>query len=65
MKIGIIGRGEWTFESMIQLQKKGHKITFIVTSKEAIEYKYTSLDFKNFAIFLLRGLLLVPDNNFI
>ena len=49
MKIGIIGRGEWTFKSMELLQEQGHEITFIITAKEAPEYKYTSNDYMDFA----------------
>ncbi len=49
MKIGIIGRSELTYESMLMARQKGHEITFIVTAKEAPEYKYTSQDFKDFA----------------
>lgn len=50
MKIGIIGRSEWTFESMRRAEEEGHEITFIITSKEAPEYKYSSEHFKQFAI---------------
>lgn len=49
MKVGIIGRSEWTFESMKRIAINGHKIVFIVTSKETPEYKYSSEDFRNFA----------------
>jgi len=49
MKIGIIGRSEWTYDSMTLLKESGHQITFIVTAKEAPEYKYTSKDFQKFA----------------
>lgn len=49
MKIGIIGRSELTYHSMTLAKKNGHDISFIVTSKEAPEYKFTSNDFKQFA----------------
>ena len=49
MEIGIIGRSEALYESMLFLIEKGYNITFIVTAKESKEYKYTSNDFKNFA----------------
>ncbi|MFN4083080.1 MAG: methionyl-tRNA formyltransferase [Bacteroidia bacterium] len=49
MRIGIIGRGEWTFLSMIALYKAGYNISFIVTAKEAPEYKFKAVDFEKFA----------------
>ncbi len=49
MNIGIIGRSEYTFNSMIKAKEKGHKIAFIVTSKESPEFKYSSDDFKAYA----------------
>ncbi len=49
MEIGIIGRSEYTYETMLLLKKNGHKISFIVTSRESKEHKYTSNDFKKFA----------------
>jgi len=49
MDIGIIGRSEYTYESMLLLKKNGHNISFIVTSRESKEHKYTSNDFKKFA----------------
>lgn len=50
MRIGVIGRSEWTYESMVLLKEKGYEICFIITAKEAPEYKYTSQHFKDFAI---------------
>lgn len=47
--IGIIGRSEWLFFSMSLLEKNGCQIKFIITSKEAPEYKKTSSDFEAFA----------------
>ena len=47
--IGVIGRNEWLYNSMLLLEKKGFNIAFIITSKEAPEYKKTSSDFKTFA----------------
>ena len=49
MKIGIIGRSELTYNAMLLAKNRGHDIVFIVTSKEASEYKISSEDFKNFA----------------
>jgi len=49
MEIGIIGRSEHTYETMLLLKENGHKISFIVTSKESDEHKYSSNDFKEFA----------------
>ncbi len=49
MEIGIIGRSEYTYETMLLLKENGHNISFIVTSKESKEHKYSSNDFKKFA----------------
>ncbi len=49
LTVGVIGRSEWTYDTMKRLHEKGHKIAFIVTSKETLEYKYSSSDFKKFA----------------
>ena len=49
MKIGIIGRSELTYEAMLLAIRNGYEIAFIVTAKEAPEYKYTSKDFEKFA----------------
>lgn len=49
MKIGIIGRSELTYNTMLIAKDRGHEIVFVVTSKEAPEYKISSEDFKNFA----------------
>lgn len=49
MKIGIIGRSEWTYTSMQALENAGHQVVFVVTSKEAKEYKVNKEDFKAFA----------------
>ena len=49
MEIGIIGRSELTYETMLLLKENGYSISFIVTSKESKEHKYTSNNFKEFA----------------
>ncbi|WP_415376872.1 methionyl-tRNA formyltransferase [Patiriisocius sp. Uisw_017] len=59
MKIGIIGRSELTYEAMLLAIRNGYEIAFIVTAKEAPEYKYTSKDFENFAI--ERNILFIHD----
>ncbi len=66
--IGIIGRCEWLYFSMNLLEKNGFHIKFIITSKEAPEYKITSSDFENFAKkrkipFLLKSKIGIEDIN--
>ena len=39
MEIGIIGRSEHTYETMLLLKENGFSISFIVTSKESKEHK--------------------------
>jgi|MDTG01.4.fsa_nt_gb asparagine synthase (glutamine-hydrolysing) len=38
MEIGIIGRSEITYDSMLLMVKNGFSISFIVTSKESKEH---------------------------
>ena len=49
------------------VRKNGFHIKFIITSKEAPEYKITSSDFENFAkkkkIFLLKSKIGIEDIN--
>lgn len=46
MEIGIIGRSEHTYETMLLLKENGYSISFIVTSKESKEHKYTLISQK-------------------
>lgn len=49
IKIGVIGRSEWTYNTIKLLHNEGFDIRFIITSKEAPEYKYKSSDFESLA----------------
>ncbi len=49
MRIAIIGRTETLYETAELLQKQGHSIALIITSKEAPEYTKTSDDFQHLA----------------
>ena len=49
MKFGVIGRSEWLYNTVLKLAANGHTCQFIVTSKEAPEYKKTAKDFEELA----------------
>jgi UDP-4-amino-4-deoxy-L-arabinose formyltransferase/UDP-glucuronic acid dehydrogenase (UDP-4-keto-hexauronic acid decarboxylating) len=49
MNIGVIGRSEFIYDVIQPLLDLGHKISFIVTSKAAPEYRITHQDFQEFA----------------
>jgi len=49
MNIGVIGRSEFIYVVMQPLLDLGHKISFIVTSKAAPEYRISHEDFQEFA----------------
>jgi methionyl-tRNA formyltransferase len=49
MKIAIIGRTEWLYDTATLLLEKGYEIPLIVTAKEAPEYKRTARDFEELA----------------
>lgn len=49
MKIAIIGRSEYLYESAMLLMESGFEIALIVTAKEAPEYHYTAKDFEELA----------------
>ena len=49
MNIGIIGRSEILYDSCLRLHEQGHKIVFIITAKEAPEYRVSSDDFEKLA----------------
>ena len=46
LNFGVIGRSEWLYDTIAALLKEGHKLTYIITTKEAPEYKKTSNDFR-------------------
>lgn len=46
MRIAILGRSELLYDTAVLLQKNGHKISCIVTAKEAPEYLKTASDFE-------------------
>ena len=45
MRIGIIGRSEILYDTVLELKNAGHEICFIITSKEAPEYIKKTEDF--------------------
>lgn len=49
MRVAIIGRSEYTYESALLLLEHGYDIPIIITAKEAPEYYYTSKDFEALA----------------
>ena len=49
MNIGIIGRSEILYDSCLKLHEQGHNIVFIITAKEAPEYRVSSDDFEKLA----------------
>ena len=49
MKICAIGRSEILYDTIIHLQKNGHEVVGIVTSKEAPEYERSAKDFLHLA----------------
>ncbi|MEI8109572.1 MAG: formyltransferase family protein [Chitinophagia bacterium] len=49
MRIGVIGRSEFVYDTMKKLLELGHEIAFIVTAKAAPEYTVTRDDFQAFA----------------
>lgn len=49
MNIAVIGRSEFVYDVMQPLLDLGHKISFIVTSKAAPEYRISHQDFQEFA----------------
>lgn len=49
MNIAIIGRTEILFDTIERVISKGHKVSLIITSKEAPEYLIKSKDFENLA----------------
>ncbi len=49
MKVGIIGRGQWTYDSAKLLLQKGYEIPVIITAKAPEEYTVKEKDFENLA----------------
>lgn len=49
MRIAIIGRSEYLYESALLLMENGFEIPLVVTAKEAAEYHYTAKDFEALA----------------
>ncbi len=49
MKIGIISRSEWMYDTMKKVLDEVQEFSFIITSKASPEFKYSSEDFKTFA----------------
>jgi len=49
MRVGIIGRTAVLYHTAVLLRNQGHEISFIITAKEAPEYKKTSKDFMRLA----------------
>ena len=49
MRIAIIGRTNILFQSALKLAGMGHKITTVITAKEAPEYTKKIEDFENLA----------------
>ena len=49
LSFGVIGRGEWLFDTVIRLVKDGYRPTFIITAREAPEYSKKAADYKNLA----------------
>jgi methionyl-tRNA formyltransferase len=49
MRIGIIGRTEILYDTVLDAIEKGHEVPLVITSKEAPEYTKTSKDFSQLA----------------
>jgi UDP-4-amino-4-deoxy-L-arabinose formyltransferase/UDP-glucuronic acid dehydrogenase (UDP-4-keto-hexauronic acid decarboxylating) len=49
MRIAIIGRSEYLYESALLLLKNGYEIPLIITSKESPEFYFKASDFENLA----------------
>lgn len=63
LSIAIIGRSELMYNTMLKIHENGIHINYIITAKEAPEYKYTSKDFENFAKQNNIGFLHTPNLN--
>jgi methionyl-tRNA formyltransferase len=49
LSVAIIGRSELMYNTILLLEQKKVKINYIITSKEAPEYAYKSIDFEKYA----------------
>ena len=49
IRFGAIGRSEWLYDAVLRLVEHGHHPTFIVTSREAPEYRRSAEDFRAMA----------------
>jgi UDP-4-amino-4-deoxy-L-arabinose formyltransferase/UDP-glucuronic acid dehydrogenase (UDP-4-keto-hexauronic acid decarboxylating) len=63
MNIAIIGRSELLYNTAQLLNKNGHEIKLVVTSKEAPEYNITSNDYKRLASELNCPFIYSPNVN--
>ena len=61
MKIGIIGRSSLMMNTIKSVVSEGFEISFIITSKEAPEYSFSSADFKLMAESLNCPFLYLPS----
>ena len=50
LKIGIIGRSELMYDSMVLMHKGKHKVSYVVTAKEAPEYQKKMEHFSEFCV---------------
>ena len=50
LKIGIIGRSELMYDSMVLMHKGKHKVSYVITAKEAPEYQKTREHFSDFCV---------------
>jgi len=69
MKIAIIGRTEFLYDTALRLHALGHRITCVLTAKEAPEYKRTAADFEALAeqwgIPFAQGPRIIDHTNFL
>src|SRR5688572_8931862 len=49
MRIAVIGRTEWLYDSAVRMRAVGHEIGLVITAREAPEYKRTADDFRRLA----------------
>lgn len=69
MKIAIIGRTEFLYDTALRLHEEGHQITCVLTAKEAPEYERTAADFeaiaKRWSIPFAQGPRIIDHINFL
>lgn len=49
IRFGAIGRSEWLYDAVLRLVEDGHSPTFVITAREAPEYRRTAEDFRALA----------------